>query len=73
MGHTAENLSVCAPTSEPREKVPAEVYEGIDFAAFNEELAAYRALTRERGFSAALSRYAGETRRRSQTVQLLRP
>lgn len=56
---TAERTSL-ATTTPRREAVPAGAYEGIDFDAFNRGVEEYRALTREHGFSAALSHYAGE-------------
>jgi hypothetical protein len=49
-----------ATITTPREPVPSDVYEGIDFEDFNRVVDEYRALTRENGFSAALSRYVGE-------------
>lgn len=44
----------------PRETVPHEVFEGIDFEAFNDRVSEYRELTRDHGFDAALSHHAGE-------------
>jgi hypothetical protein len=46
--------------TKPREAVAADAYQGIDFDDFNRGVEEYRALTREHGFSTALSHYAGE-------------
>ena len=52
--------TIGANASAPREAVPVEVYEGVDFDALNRQVAEYRRVTRQQGFDAALSLYAGE-------------
>lgn len=59
--HSLSTVAVVGATvSAPREAVPVEVYEGVDFDALNRKVAEYRRVTRQHGFDAALSLYAGE-------------
>jgi hypothetical protein len=59
--HRISTVAVAGATSPaPREAVPVEVDAGMDFDALNRNVAEYRALSREHGFDAALSRHAGE-------------
>jgi hypothetical protein len=60
MGHATAQKRITTATKAAREPVPAGVYDGMDFAAFNARVAEYRKLTREGGFEAALSHHAGE-------------
>lgn len=60
MGSTTAQKSTASATGASREVVPVEVYEGVDFDALNAKVTEYRELTREHGFEAALSHYAGE-------------
>lgn len=59
--HSVSAVAVVgAAASAPREAVPTEVYDGIDFESLNRRVAEYRSISREGGFDAALSDYASE-------------
>lgn len=57
MGRTAARKQQHKNADAPRETVSEQVYEGIDFDAFNAKVSEFRRVTETEGFDASFSKF----------------